>query len=504
MNTIWFKTTSGTFINKICSYILSGQGEPTVLNHLYESELKSNFPVFRIENPTTQLYQEFPYLKNRSNLDLWDLSWHCLNIQSLLWLLEQKFPVSQGKLNDLIHQLKNPNATLTNLQAKGDFKKLLIKLIDYYKVQNKDFVTSAQDRQKISLEYELISACSKPIANELIKELPPKNFLDLRFLKQEQLNLALSLYSAQFPLIHNIMTYENKKFIWPTVDQSRNTYVEEINQLVTDPKLLDGLTNVFGFSSKNFVKNFEPTFFKRSSSDFTLDLPYLKKVNFLKNVFLPNNHNDFLHFLNANLSKIENAYLSIEQRNNLEKLLNLFNDEQKHTLLSNLVRQNIEELPDALETFGNSETYFKKFFKENDFKKFDRFSKIIATIFEEEEMAACPLQEMDQTEFFPEAKQLLDLTFPDDYKIIIPTNNHQLIQWGVEMGHCVGGEDYQEDTANGDCLIVGLALGDKVKYAVEVRDNELVQVLGKSKCEPKPLVYSSLIKALEVLRLIER
>ena len=119
-------------------------------------------------------------------------------------------------------------------------------------------------------------------------------------------------------------------------------------------------------------------------------------------------------------------------------------------------------------------------------------------------MAACPFQEMDQTEFFPEAKQLLDLTFPDDYKIIIPTNNHQLIQWGVEMGHCVGGEDYQEDTANGDCLIVGLALGDKVKYAVEVRDNELVQVLGKSSCEPKPLVYSSLIKALEVLKLIER
>ena len=84
------------------------------------------------------------------------------------------------------------------------------------------------------------------------------------------------------------------------------------------------------------------------------------------------------------LKKIEDAYLSVEQRNNFGKLLNIFNDEQKHTLLSNLIRQNLEELPDALETFGNSETYFRKFFKENDFKKFNRFSKIITTIFEEE------------------------------------------------------------------------------------------------------------------------
>lgn len=242
----------------------------------------------------------------------------------------------------------------------------------------------------------------------------------------------------------------------------------------------------------------------RQAKSFTLDLKFFKKVSLLAGIFLPKNHSDFLHYLNTDLSKLEKHTPYIQACAGFTRLLSLFNEEQKKTLINNALKKDTPSIAQALDIFGQHETYYRKYFSENDFKEFNDLTKIKDIIFEKEEIACSPFQEMDQTQFFPEAKTLSEIVLPEDYVFVLPKSNHDLIDWGVELDHCVGGEDYQEDTANGDCLIVGVFKGNKVKYTLEVRDGEFVQIQGKSSASPKSLVYTSVVKALELLKIIER
>lgn len=206
MHNSWFKTTSGTYINKTCSYILSGFNDPTTLDHLLEFELKGQFPVFRIENPTPALHKDFPYLKNRYNLDLWDLCWNSLNLGGLCWLLDKNFPLSHGKVCDIIHQLKNANSQLLALAESEQFKDFILKFTKTIAGQ-KSF-NSPQDQEPISIAYEIASCCPDSVAEALINAYAPECFTDLRLLNSKRLDLALNLYGEKFPLIHNIIKYE--------------------------------------------------------------------------------------------------------------------------------------------------------------------------------------------------------------------------------------------------------------------------------------------------------
>ncbi|QFG12873.1 hypothetical protein PBI_MIMI_133 [Arthrobacter phage Mimi] len=80
----------------------------------------------------------------------------------------------------------------------------------------------------------------------------------------------------------------------------------------------------------------------------------------------------------------------------------------------------------------------------------------------------------------------------------VGTSTHQIMQWGVDMGHCIGG--YANEAANGGCTLTGIYKGDTLIGNAMFRKKSCVQIFGKFNKELPDSVLKPIIEKMKGYR----
>lgn len=80
----------------------------------------------------------------------------------------------------------------------------------------------------------------------------------------------------------------------------------------------------------------------------------------------------------------------------------------------------------------------------------------------------------------------------------VGTSTHEVMQWGVDMGHCIGG--YANEAAQGRCTLAGIYKGGTLIGNAMFRKKQCVQIFGKFNKELPDDVLKSIIEKMENYR----
>lgn len=77
------------------------------------------------------------------------------------------------------------------------------------------------------------------------------------------------------------------------------------------------------------------------------------------------------------------------------------------------------------------------------------------------------------------AEKIDKVALPDGYSLILPKSTHELIDWGRDMGHCIG--SYIHEAVQGESVFLGIIKDKKMigNAQISVKQNRLVQIFGK-------------------------
>ena len=517
-----FSVNEDQYCDKICNYILSKEFDPKVLSVLFELELKSNLSKIKVETRDIKMAKTLKLSLRTakagiftSTTDLLDLTIKAKNWGAFLWVLSQNYPLSRKQLVSLTEQIPTQKDIPLPLKLE-----ILQVLVNRYVVSEGIKFENLPDEVPVSYPFAIAFYANyknenehqEEIEKEIVEKYIPFSFSDLRTLKKRSsMKLVLEKHGDKFPLVGNILKYEKKVPILSgemvKSPNNRNSHIyDTLNDLVAHDKLTEALEKCFGLSSKKFVKIFEEKFFNRSEQLAKLDLDYLVLTEFLSEIFLDvDNHADFLHF-QENSDSLKYLVPSIIPNTDRYNLIDLLNDNFTNEQIVQILK-NSKRLPDlstALRSYKSYQTYFQRLFEATEFKNLSTLDLIIKTIFDHEDIASVELVRFNQENYSPETKQLKEVTLPGQYTIKLAESNHELINWGVRMDHCIGGEEYQEDAANNEVLLFALVKDNSPKFAVEVRNGRFIQMQGSSGSKPTREVEVALLKTLELLKLIKR
>lgn len=100
--------------------------------------------------------------------------------------------------------------------------------------------------------------------------------------------------------------------------------------------------------------------------------------------------------------------------------------------------------------------------------------------------------------------EALDEVEFDNFRIMVPRTNHDLIEWGSVMHHCVGNSSYAEGVKKKEIQI--LSVNDKITnemlYTIDIRRKHVQQLLGKRNASVPEGDRNSIIKFLREKNLI--
>lgn len=103
----------------------------------------------------------------------------------------------------------------------------------------------------------------------------------------------------------------------------------------------------------------------------------------------------------------------------------------------------------------------------------------------------------------PEIECLDEVEF-DNFRIMIPKTNHDLIDWGNRMKHCVGNGSYANGVKKKEIQI--LSVNDKVTnemmYTIDIRRKNLQQLLGRNNRQAPDIDRNSIVRFLREKNLI--
>lgn len=88
------------------------------------------------------------------------------------------------------------------------------------------------------------------------------------------------------------------------------------------------------------------------------------------------------------------------------------------------------------------------------------------------------------------------------YRIKIPKDQHELIDWTVWLKNCVGVANYGSKVLNKKCILIGLVNHKKVEYVIEIINYRIEQFSGFANMLPGSDFRSQIIKELVELGLI--
>lgn len=317
----------------------------------------------------------------------------------------------------------------------------------------------------------------------------------------------------RYPLINDIFKYEKRQ-----IQLGRDIGgVDNLEKFLGHKSLKKALDQRYGFSSSRLSSVITKHLFSRAQADVVTVKPEILQVaDWLKVVFTDNkvlNTSDYLEVLesyNSDESKYDNTLKGVN-----DDIHHSYRDNGKliHNLKSVMVKvytpQQIKSVlmsKDKLEdSVDDIYRMYRKFSKELDiilkrtkFSDVDSLQKLHDFLSGEVETLEQEDFKLEQATVNPKLKSLEKITMSLGYGVKLAESNHELIRWGSQMGHCVGGGDYAEEAKNGDTIIMAITKDNEPKFCIEISpDGEIRQVQGKSYSRPETPVMEEFVKQLK-------
>lgn len=82
---------------------------------------------------------------------------------------------------------------------------------------------------------------------------------------------------------------------------------------------------------------------------------------------------------------------------------------------------------------------------------------------------------------FPHTEKLDGLKLDENYKLIVPKTDKELVGWGSSLGNCVGNGSYARKCKERTCYILGLYYDNKIMASIEInsKQDKVVQFEGR-------------------------
>lgn len=329
---------------------------------------------------------------------------------------------------------------------------------------------------------------------------------------------------TRYPLIDDVFKYEHRK-IELTREVSK---VENLEKFLKHKSLKKALDQRYGFSSSRLSALITKKLFNRNFEHKVVIEPTILQVaDWLKILYTENNTlntSDFLEVLEGYAPTYE--YKQGYKDTTLESLNDDFNNNYRadkkrvlefKTLLKACYTQSQwkglllskAELNDSVTDIYNM---YKKFTKELDlvikrtkFSDIDSLQKLHDLVSGEVKTLQQADFPLNQETVNPHLKALSKVKMTLGYGVKLAESNHELIRWGAQMGHCVGGGDYADDAKNGETIILAITHENEPQYCIELSpDGDIRQVQGKSYARPAKPVMEEFIKELQKQKILKK
>lgn len=344
----------------------------------------------------------------------------------------------------------------------------------------------------------------------------PKNLSILEEIKSRSRHLYDYWYkhSAQFdkyPLLKDIITFEKRKV---EVASEGTAYIEGFEKFFKHKSLKEALTQRYGFSSNRLTKFFNENLLDRNESKPVVQINgTIMKITDLLVVMFKDNSSDLLDVLENKDNVCESVlrdltYYCHQKNNRLNDFISFmkenFSDAQIKTLLTTPCEDTIE-MVDTLDMYKKFPKEYKSLMQKVPFHKVNDLIKIHDFIAAKSRMMEQENFNLNQDKNFPLLKTIKELKLPGNHGIKIPEQNYDLISWGAEMGHCVGGGEYGEEVKNGETIILAITENSEPKYCVEIKPNgHIEQIQGRSRSIPPKEVIAEFIAQLKKNKVVNR
>jgi hypothetical protein len=301
----------------------------------------------------------------------------------------------------------------------------------------------------------------------------------------------------KFKILGDIEEYEKKQVDFK--DFYANKLSPKVKIFFKEKSLTVALKKRYNLKSPRLV-NFVNTFvFDRSENNCLVDIHAIYVLDHLKSIFLEEkNENvsvflDTLDFLTTNKSSPKYQFdkyrfstlIEIMDSSNYRILLSLLKDnftvQKTQIILKDFFTcEDHPEISDMVKMYKNRTSDYKTILKQSRFEDINSFNKIHDLFASHIEKLSRPVQKINQEKNFPKLKTLEKTKIKNKYTFKVAETNHELIDWGTQMSHCVGNDDFAEDARKGKCILFALCEKDSPKYCVEIRDgrNKLCKKLG--------------------------
>lgn len=322
---------------------------------------------------------------------------------------------------------------------------------------------------------------------------------------------------TRYPLIDDVFKYEKRR-----IELTRDvTSVEKVEQFLKHKSLKKALEQRYGFSSSRLSTVITKNLFDRSQEGKVVVQPVILQIaDWVKVLFTDNNAlntSDFLEVLESYNSKekcgldavnndLNHGYRADKKRvGEFKNLMNkIYTAQQKKAVLMSPadLEDSVDDTCDMYSKFSKELDIILKRIKFSDIDSLQKLHDVISGEVETLEQADFPLE---QDTVNPKLKALNKIKMNLGYGVKLAESNHELIRWGAQMGHCVGGGDYAEDAKKGETIILAITQENEAKYCIEISPRgEIRQVQGKSHSRPESTIMEEFVKELKSKGILNR
>lgn len=368
------------------------------------------------------------------------------------------------------------------------------------------------DRTGKSFAYRLLSVLGKESYELVVKELKmnlntvqltPADLLDLKARKDYSLLFFLTkekqIESPEFQIFNEFP--KNFKL------QDKHHFLP---QVMGNAQLRDYLKAKYQWCSKQFVRLVYEKVYDTKAQIVNLDI--LNYVDYGYKLFIKDkvkpNHGLLFNLLNSNdaLQNFNQMQEATRGRNiNLAGMFGFFNDEQVYRLASGGGHDRYLMQDLVLMVSDCQKREFFEFIQETPFNQINDFKKFHDELNRFKNKYRHPNFKLKQDVTFPGLKEIDGKMILEKFQVKVAEDQHQLLDWGNQLSHCIGTASYGRDAKAGRCILLGFFDGNEIVYTAEISTKgEIRQFRGKCNKEGPANLKKQVVELLKNLYNIKK